>query len=107
MVVSSELGRGGGGLLIGGLLIGPLHLLHVLLHTRLKVRSADEEADVVASAQSSRAEQLSLQPLYARPPPIWLHPTFAAEFADPFIADTPFEESAMHVSLEVRGVGIA
>ena len=62
---------------------------------------------MVASALSSRAEQLSLQLLYARPPPIWLHPTFAAEFADPFIADTPFEESAMHVSLEVRGVGIA
>ena len=56
---------------------------------------------MIASALSSRAEQLSLQPLYARPPPIWLHPTFAAEFADPFIADTPFEESAMHVSLEV------
>ena len=73
----------------------------MLLHTRPKVRSADEEADVIASAQSSRAEQLSLQPLYTRPPPIWLHPTFAAEFADPFIADTPFEESAMHVSLEV------
>ena len=62
---------------------------------------------MIASALSSRAEQLSLQPLYARPPPIWLHPTFAAEFADPFIADTPFEESAMHVSLEVSGVGIA
>jgi hypothetical protein len=66
------------------------------------VRSADEEADVRASALSNRSEQLSLQPLYARPPPIWLHPTFAAEFADPFIANTPFEESALHVSLEVR-----
>ena len=66
-----------------------------------KVRSADEEAEVAASALSSRAEHLSLQPLYARPPPIWLHPAFAAEFADALVADSPFEESAMHVSLEV------
>ena len=66
-----------------------------------KVRSADEEAEVIQAAESSRAEQLSLQPLYARPPPIWLHPAFAAEFADPFIAGTAFESSAMHVSLEV------
>ena len=66
-----------------------------------KLRSADEEAEVVAAARGSRAEQLALQPLYASPPPLWLHPAFAAEFADPFIADTPFEQSAMHVSLEV------
>ena len=61
---------------------------------------------MVAAALSSRAEHLSLQSLYARPPPIWLHPTFAAEFADPFIADTPFEESVMHVSLEVFALSL-
>lgn len=66
-----------------------------------KVRSADEEEEILEAAQASRAEQLSLQPLYARPPPIWLHPAFAAEFADPFIADTPFEGALMHISLEV------
>ena len=65
------------------------------------VRTADEEAEVAKEAETSRAEQLSLQPLYARPPPIWLHPAFAAEFADPFIAATPFEDGAMHVSIEV------
>ena len=56
-----------------------------------KVRSADEEAELRESAESSRAQQLALQPLYAKPPPIWLHPAFAAECADPFIAGTPFE----------------
>ena len=67
-----------------------------------RIRSADEEAEVLQAAESSRAEQLSLQPLYARPPPVWLHPAFAAEFADPFIAGQPFfEEGAMHISLEV------
>ena len=66
-----------------------------------KVRSADEEADVLRSAEAARAEQLSLAPLYARPPPIWLHPAFAAEFADPFIAGTPFEDCTMHASVEV------
>ena len=32
---------------------------------------------------------------------MWLHPAFAAEFADPFIAGTPFEGSALHISIEV------
>ena len=30
-------------------------------------------------------ESLSLQPLYKRPPPVWLHPAFIAEFGDAFI----------------------
>jgi nucleoredoxin len=66
-----------------------------------KLRSADEEADMREEAEETRQKQLSLQSLYAKPPPVWLHPAFAAEFADPFIAGTPFESGAMHVSLEV------
>jgi thiol-disulfide isomerase/thioredoxin len=66
-----------------------------------KVRSADEEAELSSAADKSRASKLCLQDLYAKPPPVWLHPAFAAEFADPFIAGTAFEESEMHISIEV------
>ena len=66
-----------------------------------QVRSADEEADVTIAAQKSRAGKLCLYELYAKPPPVWLHPAFAAEFADPFIASTAFEESELHISIEV------
>ena len=52
-------------------------------------------------AEAARYEQLSLQPLYARPPPVWMHPAFAAEFGDAFIAGTGLEKGTMHVSLEV------
>ena len=31
-----------------------------------------------------RAARAHLQPLYARPPPVWAHPTFVAEFGDAF-----------------------
>jgi hypothetical protein len=57
-----------------------------------EVRSADEEAHIAREAESSRAGKLSLSELYAKPPPVWLHPAFAAEFADAFIAGTAFEE---------------
>ena len=39
-----------------------------------KLRSADEEADMREEAEETRQKQLSLQPLYAKPPPVWLHP---------------------------------
>jgi hypothetical protein len=51
-------------------------------------RGRDEEAELDADADEARALQLTLQPLYAKPPPIWLHPAFAAEFGDAFIAGT-------------------
>ena len=66
-----------------------------------KLRSADEEADLVHEVDADRAHHLSLQPLYARPPPAWLHPAFAAEFGDAFIGGTCLESGALHVSLEV------
>ena len=34
---------------------------------------------MLAEAEADRALHLSLQPLYAKPPPVWLHPAFAAE----------------------------
>ena len=65
------------------------------------LRTADEEADLLEEAEVQRAKQLCLQPLYARPPPIWFHPAFAAEFGDAFIGGTAFEAGAIHISLEV------
>ena len=41
-----------------------------------------------------RAQQLSRQPLYAKPPPAWRHPAFAAEFGDSFIGGTALENGA-------------
>ena len=65
------------------------------------LRSSDEDADLVEEADADRANHLSLQPLYAKPPPVWLHPAFAAEFGDSFIGGTRLEHGAMHISLEV------
>lgn len=66
-----------------------------------KLRSADEAAELLEDAEASRAQHMSLQPLYAKPPPIWLHPAFAAEFGDAFIGGTALEGGALHISLEV------
>ena len=66
-----------------------------------KLRSHDDEADLQEEAELFRMEQLSLQPIYAKPPPAWLHPAVAAEFGDPFIGGTALENGEMHVSLEV------
>ena len=47
------------------------------------------------------ANALRAQPLYARPPPIWGHPAFVAEFGDAFIGGTGLEGGSIHTSLEV------
>ena len=65
------------------------------------LRGRDIEAELEAEAEADRAQHLSLQSLYAKPPPIWLHPAFAAEFGDAFIADTALEAGSLHISLEV------
>ena len=85
------------------------HLLHTivwqvqhLLHT---LRSADEEMDLSAEAEGARVKQLSLGPLYAKPPPIWVHPAFGAEFGDPFIAGTGLEVMQPEDKLCERGRG--
>lgn len=53
-----------------------------------KLRTADDTAEVIEASDLARYLQLSLQPIYAKPPPIWAHPAFAAEFGDAFIGGT-------------------
>ena len=65
------------------------------------LRAKDDEMELDREAEAARFAQLSLQPLYAKPPPIWLHPAFAAEFGDAFIGGTGLESGTLHVSLEV------
>ena len=65
------------------------------------LRGKDQEAELQQEAEAARSEQLSLQPLYAKPPPVWLHPAFAAEFGDAFIGGTGLEAGSLHISLEV------
>ena len=72
-----------------------------------KLRSADEAAELLEDAEASRAQHMSLQALYAKPPPIWLHPAFAAEFGDAFIGGTALENGALHISLEVVALTVS
>ena len=65
------------------------------------LRGHDEEADLEAAAEEARAHQLCLQPLYAKPPPIWMHPAFSAEFGDAYVGGTGLEGGSLHISLEV------
>ena len=65
------------------------------------LRGKDEEAELLDEAEAARSQQLSLQPLYAKPPPVWLHPAFAAEVGDAFIAGTGLDGGSLHISLEV------
>lgn len=65
------------------------------------LRGRDAENDLHEEAQQARSQQLSLQSLYAKPPPVWLHPAFAAEFGDAFIAGTGLEAGSLHISFEV------
>ena len=43
------------------------------------LRGHSEAADLKQAADVARAQELSLQALYPRPPPAWLHPAFGAE----------------------------
>ena len=55
------------------------------------LRNRDEFAETTDEAADAALRHLTLQSLYARPPPVWLHPAFAAEFADAFVAGTGLE----------------
>eukprot|EP00954_Amorphochlora_amoebiformis_P013218 1037681-Amorphochlora_amoeboformis.AAC.1 len=44
---------------------------------------------------------LSLQPLYKKPPPIWMHPAFCAEFGDAYLQGTGLEGGSLSVCLHV------
>ncbi|KAL3933815.1 MAG: hypothetical protein SGPRY_000113, partial [Prymnesium sp.] len=89
-----------------------------------ELRGQDEEAELFDDSEAARSERLCLQPLYAKPPPIWLHPgapplsaplpvsrdvhlSFAAEFGDSFIAGTALENGSLHVSLECASILVA
>jgi len=65
------------------------------------LRARSEAAEMKKEVEAARSQQLSLQALYPRPPPAWLHPAFGAEFGDSFIGGTSLEGSALHVSLDV------
>lgn len=68
----------------------------------LKIRNSDEFADDRDAFREAVADRLSLQPLYGKPPPVWLHPTFCAAFADHAIKGTSLEgESSAHASFEL------
>lgn len=54
-----------------------------------ELRGQDEEAEMLEEAEAARSDHLCLQPLYAKPPPIWLHPAFAAEFGVPIAGVEP------------------
>ena len=60
-----------------------------------ELRQADEEAELEQEVDEARQKQWALQPLYKKPPPVWLHPAFAAEFGDAFIAGTAFEGGSL------------
>ena len=59
------------------------------------LRGRDEVAELEEEAEEARAQRLCLSALYAKPPPVWLHPAFAAEFGDAFIAGTAFEGGSL------------
>ena len=65
------------------------------------LRGRDEVAELEEEAEEARAQRLCLSALYAKPPPVWLHPAFAAEFGDAFMAGTALEGGSLSISLEV------
>ncbi len=45
-------------------------------------------------------ENMSLQTLYKRPPPIWLHPTFLGALGDPYLEGTGLEGGSVSVAFQ-------
>jgi hypothetical protein len=37
------------------------------------------------SEEEKRLQEFSLKPLYKKPPPVWVHPTFLGEFGDAYL----------------------
>jgi len=67
----------------------------------LKIRNTDEFAEDREDFKEALADHLSLQPLYGKPPPVWLHPTFCAAFCDHAIEGTGLDGvGSAHTSLE-------
>eukprot|EP01087_Luapelamoeba_hula_P004848 TRINITY_DN1482_c0_g1_i1.p1 TRINITY_DN1482_c0_g1~~TRINITY_DN1482_c0_g1_i1.p1 ORF type:complete len:4317 (-),score=602.49 TRINITY_DN1482_c0_g1_i1:51-13001(-) len=51
-------------------------------------------------------ENLSLQSLYKRPPPVWIHPAFLGEFGDAFLEGTGLEGGSLYPSLAVFSLAL-
>jgi len=57
--------------------------------------------ELAEKAGKAQASQMALQSLYAKPPPLWLHPAFIAEFGDAFVSGTGLDTGALSISIEV------
>jgi len=49
--------------------------------------------------EERRRQSMSLQALYKRPPPVWMHPAFLGEFGDAFLEGTGLQGGTVAVSL--------
>jgi len=65
------------------------------------LRGADEFLEAQEKAQEDKCDNLVLHKLYAKPPPIWLHPCFAGLFGDSFIEGTGLEFGGVFTTLQV------
>ena len=74
------------------------HALRKKVHS---LRSADEFLDAQDEAEEARSHHLSLYKLYAKPPPAWLHPCFAALFGDAFVEGTKLGMGGIFTTLKV------
>ncbi|KAL6068400.1 Component of oligomeric Golgi complex 3 [Balamuthia mandrillaris] len=56
--------------------------------------------------EQRKFEHLSLQSLYKRPPPVWIHPAFLGEFGDAFLEGTGLEGGSLYPSFAVFSMAI-
>jgi thiol-disulfide isomerase/thioredoxin len=66
-----------------------------------ELRATDEFMDAKDEAQEEKWEHLILFKLYAKPPPVWLHPCFSGLFGDPFVEGTGLELGGVFTTLQV------
>lgn len=52
-------------------------------------------------------ENMSLQSLYKRPPPVWIHPVFLGQFGDTYISGTGLESNSGQLYPAVAGFALA
>ena len=58
-----------------------------------------------AEEAAALAQQLALQPLYKRPPPVWLHPSFLSQY-DAFLDGTGMAGGALPENFAVLGLAL-
>ena len=66
-----------------------------------ELRATDVFMDAKDEAQEEKWEHLMLHKLYAKPPPMWLHPCFSGLFGDPFVEGTGLEFGGVFTTLQV------